>query len=365
MAVTMPKISVIFQQKAASLMARSERGIAILIIKDNTSKDFTHKQYSDLSALEADKALYTADNYNAISDMLAFAPYQSHVFRIDADGTLADALSEVAKTVKTGWITVAGMTSEDSSALASWTKAQEAKSKSYKAVVYNVTTAPDSMHVVNFVNESVTFSDDRGEKSGEYYLPSLLAIFAVCNVTRGCTNYLCSNLTFVEEAENNDEAVGSGKFVLFNDEDGAVRIGQGINSLTTTDGKTKTEDMKYIETVEAMDLMRDDITSTFRKEYLGQYRNSRDNQMLFIAALNNSYFRQLAQENILDPDYTNAAAIDVEAQRAAWLATGKSEAAEWDDDKVKAMPFKRTVYLSGDVKILGSMTDLIFSINIA
>lgn len=365
MAVTMPKISVIFQQKAASLMTRSERGIAILIVKDDTNKEFTHKQYTDLTALEADKELYTAENYSAISDMLMFAPYQSHVFRIDAEGLLSDALSEITRTVKTGWITIAGMDQEDANALVSWIKSQEARYKSYKAVVYQAGTASDSMHIVNFVNETVTFSDDRGEKSGVYYLPSLLAIFAICNVTRGCTNYLCSNLSFVGEVESNDEAVGAGKFILFNDEDSTVRIGQGINSLTTTDGKTKTEDMKFIETVEAMDLMRDDITSTFRREYLGQYRNSRDNQMLFIATLNNSYFRQLSQENILDPDYTNAATIDVEAQRAAWLATGKTEAAEWDDDTVKAMPFKRTVYLAGDVKILGSMTDLIFSINIA
>ena len=140
----------------------------------------------------------------------------------------------------------------------SWIKSQEARYKSYKAVVYQAGTAPDSMHIVNFVNETVTFSDDRGEKSGVYYLPSLLAIFAICNVTRGCTNYLCSNLSFVGEVESNDEAVGAGKFILFNDEDSTVRIGQGINSLTTTDGKTKTEDMKFIETVEAMDLMRDD-----------------------------------------------------------------------------------------------------------
>ena len=169
----------------------------------------------------------------------------------------------------------------------------------------------------------------------------------------------------MEEVADNDTALGKGQFILFVDEDGDVRIGQGINSMTTTDGKTRTEDMKFIETVEAMDLMRDDIAKTFRTEYLGNYRNSRDNQMLFIAALNNSYFRQLAQENILDPNYTNAAAIDVEAQRAAWMASGKAEAADWDDDKVRAMAFKRTVYLTASVKILGSMTDLILPINMA
>ena len=153
--------------------------------------------------------------------------------------------------------------------------------------------------------------------------------------------------------------------ILVNSEDNTVRIAQGINSMTTTDGKTKTEDMQFIETVEAMDMMKDDIAATFRETYLGNYRNSRDNQMMLVAALNSSYFRQLMQQNILDPDYANAAAIDTDAQRAAWVASGKSEAADWDDDTVKANPFKRTVYLAANVKILGSMTDLIFPITMA
>ena len=364
MAITMPKIEITFRQQATSLISRSERGVAILIVRDDTNKSFSHKQYADLSALEADKALYTADNYAAISDMLSFAPYQSHVFRLDIAGTLADTLAEISRTVKTGWIAIAGQDETDGPALASWVKAQAAKARSYKCVVYDVTPLPDDMHVVNFVNESVTFADDRGVSDGVEYLPSLLAIAAVCNVVRGCTNYHCSNLKTVEEVADNDAAVGAGKLILFNDEDGAVRIGQGINSLTTLDGNTKTEDMQFIETVEAMDLMRDDITSTFRGTYLGNYRNTRDNQMMFIAALNSSYFAQLAAENILDPDYTNAASIDVAAQRNAWVASGKAEAADWDDDTVKATPYKRTVYLAGNVKILGSMTDLIFPINL-
>ena len=117
MAITMPKIEITFRQKAISLISRSERGIAILIVRDDTSKTFTHKQYTDLSALEADEALYTTDNYNAISDMLSFAPYQSHVFRLDTDGTLADTLAEISRTVKTGWITIAGQDETDGPAL--------------------------------------------------------------------------------------------------------------------------------------------------------------------------------------------------------------------------------------------------------
>ena len=73
-------------------------------------------------------------------------------------------------------------------------------------------------------------------------------------------------------------------------------------------------------------MMRDDITSVFRETYLGNYRNSRDNQIMLVASLNSSYFRQLMQQSILDPDYADAASIDVDAQRAAWVASGKSEA---------------------------------------
>lgn len=369
MAITMPQIDITFRQQASSLIARSERGIAILIIKDDTNKEFTHKQYSDLTALEADKALYTAENYNAIYDMLLFAPYQSHVFRYGSDGNLTDALAEISRTVKTGWITMAGQTQTEADGLVSWIKTQEAKAKSYKAVVYKPSTAPDNMHIVNFVNETVTFNDttrgENGVAGGITYLPSLISIFAVCNITRGCTNYHCSNLSFVEEVDDNDEAVGAGKFVLYNDEDNYVRIGQGINSMTTTDGLNKTDDMKFIETVEAMDMIRDDITKTFRSDYLGNYRNSRDNQMLFIAAINNGYFYELAKQNVLDSNYNNAATIDITAQRQAWLASGKSEAASWDDDTVKAMSFKRDVYLAGDIKILGSMTNLYFPITMA
>ncbi len=365
MAVTMPKIEVTFEQRAASLVSRSERGYAILIIRDSTDKSFNFRRYDDLAAAQKDEALYTPENFAAISDLLAFSPYRTYVCRVGEDGAIADALAVVRKKVKTGWITVAGMTPEDATALSSWVKDMEKKFKSYKAVVYKPSVAPDSMHVVNFGNETVTFADARGEKSGAAYLPSLVGILAACNVTRGCTNYLCSNLADVQEVEDNDTALGEGKFVLFHDEEGAVRIAQGINSLTTTNGKTLTEDMQFIETVEAMDLMRDDITKTFRDTYLGNYRNGRNEQMLFIAALNNFYFRQLSMQNILDPDYENAASIDVEAQRAALQASGKEEAAGWSDDKVKATPFKRTVFLTANVKVLESITDLIFPINMA
>lgn len=185
------------------------------------------------------------------------APLRVSVIKIGSEGTLADALAILVQQEQTGWITLADGTSQDWSDLASWIKARENEQKSWKAVCYN-TTPPDCMHVVNLGTETVIFADDRETQPGSTYTPSLVGLLAACNVKRGATNHLCSNLTRVVVPEDPNEVVGAGKFILINDDD-LVRVGVDVNSLTTVDGKTKTEDMKYIETVEAMDLMRDDI----------------------------------------------------------------------------------------------------------
>ena len=56
--------------------------------------------------------------------------------------------------------------------------------------------------------------------------------------------------------------------------------------------------------------------------------------------------------------------VDVTSQRNAWIDSGKAEAAEWDDGTVISTPYKRKVFLGGDVKILGTMTDLQFVVTL-
>ena len=52
MAITMPKIDITFEQRAVSLIGRSERGVAILIVRDDTDKSFTHKHIGRASCRE-------------------------------------------------------------------------------------------------------------------------------------------------------------------------------------------------------------------------------------------------------------------------------------------------------------------------
>lgn len=354
MAVTLPSIDIEFRQLAGTLIQRSERGIAILIVRDVTSIEKTAK-YTDIAQVQENREKYTADTLRAIEDAMKWGVYQLIVIRIGEDEAIGTGLSLLEKTVKTGWVTIAAGTEQDHNALAAWCKAKEGQKKSYKALCYQATVT-DCMHIVNFYNESVIFNDDRGEQRGAAYCPSLLGILAAANISKGVTYHTCTDLLSVEEMEDNNAAVEAGKLILINDVDG-VLIGVGINSLTTLNGSTATEDMRYIETVEAMDLIRDDITATFKKSYMGKYRNKYQNQILFISAVN-GYFGELERIDVLDDAYDNRADVDVEAQRAAWIASGKAEAIEWSEAQVRNNTYKQNLFLAGDVKILGSMTNL-------
>lgn len=358
MTISLPRIDIIFKQLAQSFIERSERGVAVLIVKDNTNILFSNKTYRTAQEVAADEALYTVANFDSINDALLGKPSKVIVIRIATTGTVADALPIIESVTKTGWVTMVGETA-DYTALINWIKANELLKATYKAVVFNA-TAPDTKHVVNFVNANVVFSDARGSETGDKYCPSIAGILAGCNIKRGSTYYNCSNLTSVTEVVDNDAALNAGKFILINDMDKVV-IGLGINSLTTFDADN-TEDTRYIDVIEAMDLIVDDIRSTFKNDFLGAgLKNNYDNQVLFISAVNN-YYTALENEDVLDNLFDNKAYVSVEKQRAAWVAI-KPEAIDWTDAQVRNAAYKRSVFLGSDIKINGSMENLSLEIS--
>jgi hypothetical protein len=97
MAIEMPSIDVVFKQLSATAIARSERGYAILIVRDETDKTFDYKEYNLVT--DVTEADYTETNYQYINDIFTFSPYKVCVVRIDEDGTMADALSIVSEKV--------------------------------------------------------------------------------------------------------------------------------------------------------------------------------------------------------------------------------------------------------------------------
>ena len=360
--IGLPIIDIVFQQKAVSAIDRSERGIACVIIQDDSAVEGV-ELYRYLTDIPEDR--YDNDNFEAIKKCFLTEVNRVYVVAVGITGNLSNAI-DLMEGLRYNYVcTTVDAWQQD---LVSFVinKNMKSRGKKYIAVVCDATVA-DSQYVINVKNSTV-----HDATSGEIiptakYLPRLTAVLANLPMNRSCTYLELEDLSAVDESfisnDNDiDSWINKGYLVLFKDED-VVKIARGVNSLTTFTA-TNTEDMRKIIIMESLNLILEDIYTTFKEAYVGRYKNSYDNQCLFISAVN-SYFRQLAREDILDPSYENVAYVDVEAQREAWLSIGKTEAADWKEQEVKNMTFKSTIFLAGQIKVLDAIEDLKFTITMA
>jgi hypothetical protein len=344
--IGMPKIDIVFKGLGVSAVQRSAGGrTAVLIIKDDTDKTFIFKEYrgiDDLTSLE--QAKYTVENLQYIKDVLGGSPKKLVVARMDSTmAVLADLLVKIKGEVEMNcWIALAEGTQQEQDDLVSFVKSSVTNDKKrYKCLVYKATESDDT-HVINLTNE--------GEGGSVAYLLGYLAglsldMSAIAKPLR---------MKAVIEPADLDIAINNGELVLYNDE-GEVRVARGNNSLKTT-GQGVTDDMKFILIIEVMDMIYTDIYTTWKKFYKGKYKNSLDNQMLLIGAIN-SYFTAMANDLLLDPNYSNKSMVDIVAQRLANIPKYGEEVATWDDTKVMEMTVSTNVYLTANIKILNAMED--------
>lgn len=354
--IGLPKIEINFKANAASAISRSANGVACLIVFDDTDNTFDFVEYKSIEDVETTK--FTTENLNAIKDCLLGQPGKLIVCRVDTLQTISDAVA-LLENKSFNWVGAIVATAAEQQDLVTWVISQNVfRTKKIKSIAYKATVT-DNMHISNFVNTKVKRVLDSAEIDGHLYLGRLVGLFAGLGMDKSATYYKLTDLEYVVEPADVETEVNSGNLVLFNDEE-EVRIARAVNTLQTL-GTDLTDDMKKITIVEAMDLMFEDIHNSFKNDYLGKYKNKYDNQVLFISAVN-TYFRELAKEDILDDAYNNQANIDVEAQRVAWVSSGKIEAAAWDEQTVKNNSFRSNLYLAGNVKILDAMEDFTFNI---
>ena len=340
-----PNIVVNFLTAAKTAITRSERGIVALVVTDATKTGIltTYKSVTEVKSSD-----WTAENYQIIKDTFMDGASCVYVVRAadfsDATATL-DAL-------KINWLAHIDSTQTDIVEYVK-TRNEGAASAKIKAVVYSA-SAPDDDHIVNFANTKVKRTDGT-EVDGYKYLGRIAGMLAALPLNKSATYYTFTDLESVTDVDKIDEAVDSGKFVLFNDY-GKVRCARAVNSSTTA---TKA-DLKKITIIEGMDLVREDIIETFKNDYVGKNKNTLDNQTVFIAAVN-TYLRQLASEGVLSPDYENKAEIDIETQRSALISASVKGAEDFDDTAVKNHPYSSFVYVLADVLFVDAIEDLQFN----
>lgn len=128
----------------------------------------------------------------------------------------------------------------------------------------------------------------------------------------------------------------------------------------TTVGTNQTEDMKSIKIVEGMDLIAEDIKTTFKENYVGR-SNSIENKELFIAAVN-QYFETLTKEGVLYDGYEHYAEIDIDAQRE-YLASKSVDVSSMSDVAIKQANTGTFMFMAAHIQMQNAAEDLKFVVN--
>lgn len=206
-----------------------------------------------------------------------------------------------------------------------------------------------SFNTDNIVCGTVTYSKAQ-------FCPRIAGILAGLPMTRSATYYGIPEADSITESEDPETDISDGHLILIDDGEN-IKIASETNSyhsLATGD----TEDMKSIKTIESMDLIRDDIRTTFENEYIG-INNSYDNKAIFVGAVR-QYFSELVKEGVLYDEYNNTADIDIEAQRA-YLAT-KYDVSQMSDAEIMTANTGKNVFVTADIQLCDAIENLTFGV---
>ena len=211
--------------------------------------------------------------------------------------------------------------------------------------------------IINFCTDNIKVGSKTYTTSE--FCARIAGILAGLPLDRSATYFALNEVTSITESETPDEDVDNGKLILINDGI-KIKIARGVNSFTDFNDE-KGEDFSKIKIIEAIDMMRDDVRTTFEDEFVGKVENSYDNKIVFVAAVN-KYFKDLANRGVLYDEFDNKAEIDIESTRQ-WLSLTK-DVSSWEDEKIKTANTGTYVFLKANVQVQDAIEDMNFGIYI-
>lgn len=387
----MPKVLITFKTKSTTAIARSARGIVVMILKNETTDVMKLYKISDITDIPSTGL--TDKNIDLIKKCLLGTPLRILVYTIPDDTVTEPTVNQsyVLKqisNIKWNYIcapTASGSEHED---LASWIKTQRNNNKkTFKAVVAN--TEADDKGVINFctgnikvpnpdyvegaaetpaaiigealIGDSTVASNDTVKPYTIYtateYTARIAGILAGLSLDRSATYYQLTEVESVETYEDIDSLIDKGQLLLVDEGEGdGVKIARACNSLTTFTTDVG-QDFRFIKIVEAIDMITDDIRDTFKSDYVGKVINDYNHKMLFISAIM-VYFSGL-KGNVLDnsPTAQNTVDIDEEQQKNYAILKGE-DVAEMTVQQIREYNTGTNVYLTGRITPVNAMEDL-------
>lgn len=360
----LPEISVYFKEKGIAAIESAKRGIILLLMNDASVQAVT--KYTVFDNDDIPETL-SEDNKKQIELALIgyqTTPYKIVVLAFPKTGRTADinAKLKAAEALKFTYLVYPEATTEESTTIATWIKAQRTqKDNKVKAVLYK--TAADNEGIINVTNEY--FEVKTKKYTGQQYLSRIAGLICGTPATIACTFAPLPEVTGVEfvDRETLDRRIDAGEFVVFDDGE-KIKVARGVNSFVTT-VQDKGKSFKKIKLVELMDMVHDDIKKTAEDNYLGKYANSYDNRCLLITAIN-GYFLELEAASLAEKGKNNCS-IDVEATKIYLMKNGrktKEELKQMKEIDIKYENIGDNVFLTAEMSLLDAIETIKLPIHI-
>lgn len=360
----LPEISVYFKEKGIAAIESAKRGIILLLMNDASVQAVT--KYTVFDNDDIPETL-SEDNKKQIELALIgyqTTPYKIVVLAFPKTGRTADinAKLKAAEALKFTYLVYPEATTEESTTIATWIKAQRTqKDNKVKAVLYK--TAADNEGIINVTNEY--FEVKTKKYTGQQYLSRIAGLICGTPATIACTFAPLPEVTGVEfvDRETLDRRIDNGEFVVFDDGE-KIKVARGVNSFVTT-VQDKGKSFKKIKLVELMDMVHDDIKKTAEDNYLGKYANSYDNRCLLITAIN-GYFLELEANSLAEKGKNNCS-IDVEATKIYLMKNGrktKEELKQMKEIDIKYENIGDNVFLTAEMSLLDAIETIKLPIHI-
>ncbi len=364
--LTMPTLTVLFQQRAQTAIARSQKGVAALIVRDA----LTAGQAWALTSTGQIPEKLGKENQEAIRRVFKGGvnpPRKVLVYCLGAEDTLeAEESDPQAEEARPGsgaaalrWLGTqrfdylagpADLGEAEAAAIQEWIiRKREDDHVIFKAVLPH--TAANNEGIVNFTASGIQAGGDVFDAAA--YCGRVAGLIAGTPMKQSVTYAALPEVEDIRRLSSleEDEAVGRGELILTHDGE-KVKFGRGVNSLTTTTGRS--EVWRKIKIVELLDLLQWDLRLAIQDNYIGKFQNSYDNKLLLITAVK-LYLQALAKDQLIEEDFV--CDIDVEAQDAYLQSVGVATA-EMTEQQIREANTGTYVFLAVDIKPIDAIEDV-------
>ena len=308
----LPEISIEFRTLSSTAIKRSERGIVAMILKDDTDEELRYV-YTPLNKVEDSK--FTEESFDYISQAFKEDLSKLIIERIADENTIDKALQRLS-TENFNYLCFPSGENGDNLKIASFIKEQRKNNKIFKAVLPN--TQGDNEGIINYVS---TCTDENGKTyPPEKFVSRIASILASIPFSISSTYYELKDIVDTN---------------IFDNRNGEI-----------------------------LDMVKDDIYRTMKKEYIGKISNTYDNKMNCIGTIN-SYLKELQNQEILG-DGENRVDIDLESHKQVLRDRGYSEdkISNMNETELRKVNTGSYFYVKGSITPIDSIEDIKVVFNI-